>query len=231
MTKRRACMAKYQVAVIRRPERWKPECADDVPLQLSGRVEVALETDHVFEAVERAIEHNESDEAKGRGRWAVVVEPGGAGRIWPGARVCTPITYRIAPIWWPDGWQPQSPLDVPNCVWQAEERAAGESLSYAEAEATMFGLNRQCMDHPAAIWHVVMAVENEPVSRTVSQDARGTETTAESYQMHVVRPADGGRGDCSHCPAHDFQCAKADWSSQVQTISARHSRATGAVPT
>lgn len=117
-------MAKYQVAVIRWPEKWKPECADDVPLELKGPVEVLTESDDLFEAVDRTMEHNESDEAQRRGRWAVVVEPGSVGRIWPAARVCTPITYKVTSIWWPEGWEPKSPLDVPNCVWQARRAAA-----------------------------------------------------------------------------------------------------------
>ena len=91
----------------------------------------------------------------------------------------------------------------------------------------MLGLNRQCMDHPGTTWHVVVAVENEAVSRTVSYDPAGTETTVEVRRMHVIRPEQGGHGDCSHCPAHEFQCAKADWSSQTQTVTARRSRAFG----
>jgi hypothetical protein len=221
-------MAKYQVAVIRRPEKWKPECADDVPLQLLGPVEMLAESDDLFEAVDRAMEHNESGEAQQRGRWAVVVEPGSVGRIWPAARVCTPITYRVTSIWWPEGWEPDSPLDVPNCVWQAQERTGNEWLSYPEAEATVLALNRQCMEHPGAMWHVVVAVENEAVSRTISYDAAGTESTVEVRQMHVIRPAEGGHGECSHCPAHGFKCADAEWSSRRQTLTARHSRAFGA---
>lgn len=221
-------MAKYQVTTIRRPERWKPECADDVPLELHGPVETLAESDDLFEAVDRAMEHNESEGAKQRGRWAVVVEPGSAGRRWPAARVCTPVTYRVAAIWWPDGWEPTAALDVPNCVWQAQEHQCGQWMSYAEAEATMMALNRQCIDHPGAMWHVVMAVENEAISRTVSYDPSGVETTVEQRRMHVIRPANGGRGRCSHCPASAFECAKADWSSQAQTLSASHSRAFGA---
>ncbi len=38
-------MPKYQVAIIRWPEKWKPECADDVPLELQGPVEVLAESD------------------------------------------------------------------------------------------------------------------------------------------------------------------------------------------
>jgi hypothetical protein len=220
-------MAKYQVAIINRPEKWKPECADDVPLDLSGPVGVLAESDDLLDAVRRAIEHNESGESLRRGRWAVVVEPGSAGRIWPAARICTPISYVITVIWWPDGWEPGSPLDVPNCVWQTQGRAGGEWFSYAEAEATVLALNRQCMEHPGKTWHVVVGVENEPVSRTVSYDSSGTETASEVRRIHVIRPEQGGRGECSHCPAHAFPCAEAEWSSQTQTMSASHNRELG----
>ncbi len=70
-----------------------------------------------------------------------------------------------------------------------------------------------------------MAVESEPVSRTVTYDPAGTETMTEVRRIHVIRPERGGRGDCSHCPAHHFRCAQADWSSQAQTITATNSRA------
>jgi hypothetical protein len=221
-------MAKYQVAIINRPQNWTPECADDVPLELSGPVDVLAHTDDLFEAVSQAMEHNESTEAQYRGRWAVVIEPASSGRVWPSARVCTPIVYKVTAIWWPDGWEPDSPLDVPNCAWQAQGPAGGgQCFSYPQAEATVLSLNRQSMDHPGTTWHVVVAVENEAVSRLVSYDPAGTETTVEVRRMHVIRPERGGHGNCSHCPAHDFQCAKADWSSVMQTISARHSRAFG----
>jgi len=157
----------------------------------------------------------------------VVVEPGSIGRIWPAARLCTPISYVVTAIWWPDGWEPHSALDVPNCVWQTQGRAGGEWFSYPEAEATVMALNRQCMDHPGRTWHVVVAVESEPVSRTVSYDPVGTETMTEVRRIHVIRPDQGGRGECSHCPAHAFPCAEADWSSQTQTVSACRSRAFG----
>ncbi len=55
-------MPKYQIMVIRWPERWKPECADDVPLELNGPVEVLAESDDLFTALDQAIEHNESPE-------------------------------------------------------------------------------------------------------------------------------------------------------------------------
>src|SRR3989304_4226421 len=105
-------MVRYQAAIISRPIGWQPECPDDVPLELAGPVAVLGEWDDLFEAVTRAIQHNESPEAERRGRWAVVVEPGSLGRVWPAARLCTPLTYKVMAIWWPDGWEPNSPLDV-----------------------------------------------------------------------------------------------------------------------
>jgi hypothetical protein len=220
-------MAQYQAAIISRPLDWKPACSDDVPLELDGPVAVLGQWDDLFEAVARAIEHNESDEALRRGRWAVVVEPGSLGRIWPAARLCTPLSFKATAIWWPDGWEPKSPLDVPNCVWQSQGRQGGEWLSYQQAEDTIRSLNRQCLDNPSTTWYVIMAVENEPVSQTISYDPSGTETTVEVRRIHVIRPKEGGHGDCTHCPAHEFQCAKADWTSQVQTVTATHSRAFG----
>jgi hypothetical protein len=218
-------MHKYQVAIINRPKNWTPECADDVPLDLTGPVGVLAESDDLFEAVSQAMEYNEGPESQRR--WAIVLEPTGVGRIWPAARVCTPIVYKVTAIWWPDGWEPQSPFDVPNCVWQAQAQGGGECLSYPEAEATVYALNRQSLDHPGTTWHVVVAVENESVSRMVSFDSAGTETTVEVRRLHVIRPEQGGHGNCSHCPAHELQCAKADWSNQPQTVSARHTRAFG----
>lgn len=221
-------MATYQVAIIQRPENWEPESADDVPLELQGPVEILMESDDLFAAVDRAMEYNESPEA--RTRWAVVIEPGAVGWVWPNARLCTPITYKVTAIWWPDGWEPNSPLDVPNCVWQTREPVGGEWLSYPRAEAAVLGLNRQCMEHPGLTWHVVVAVENEAVARTVSYSAAGVETTMESRRMHVIRPMQGGHGDCGHCPAGAFPCAKSDWSSQMHTVSARRSRAFAETP-
>ncbi len=220
-------MSRYQVAVIARPLGWKPECPDDVPLELNGPVEVLGQWDDLFAAVNRAIEHNESPEAQRRARWAVVVEPGSLGRIWPAARLCTPITYKVMALWWPDGWEPNSPLDVPNCVWQSQGQTGGQWLTYSQAEATVRSLNQQCLANPSTTWYVVTAVENEAISQTTSYDPSGTETTVEVRRIHIIRPKEGGHGECAYCPAGTFPCAKADWTSQVQTITDRHSRAFG----
>ncbi len=220
-------MGKYQVASVARPKNWKPLSADDVPIELKGPVEVIFDSDDLFEAVEKAIGHNEGEESRQRMRWAVVVEPGSLGRVWPAARLCTPLTYKVTAIWWPDGWTPHSPLDVPNCVWQAQGKVGGQWMTYADAEATARALNQQCIDSPGTSWYVVVAVENEAVSQSVAYDPSGTETTVEVRKMHVIRPKAGGRGDCACCPAHSMSCTQADWSSLVQTVTAKHDRMIG----
>jgi len=63
---------------------------------------------------------------------------------------------------------------------------------------------------------VIAATENEALSRTISYDPAGTETTVEVRRMHVIRAEGAGHGDCSCCPAHDFECAKARWQSREQ---------------
>ena len=220
-------MKKYQVALIHRPDKWKPECDDDVPLEIRGPIEVLTTSDNLFAAVDCAIEYNLSDKSRQQGRWAAVVEPGGTGHHWPAARLCTPLNHTVVAVFWPDGWEPLNPLDVPNCVHQAQEHCEGDWFEYAQAEAAVLCLNRQCMDRPGETWYVVTAVENEPVSQTVCRDKDGVETATEVRPMHIIRPSRGGRGDCSHCPAGEFPCAEADWTSLAQTISTRRCRPVG----
>ena len=209
-------MPKYQVAVIDRPEKWTPECADDVPLELHGPVEVLAESDDLFAAVDRAMEHNESGEAAAAAAgpwWSSRAAPAASGPT-RGSAPRSPT--KSPPSGGPTAGSPIRPWTCPTASGRPAGRAGGEWLSYPQAEATVLALNRQCMDHPGAAWHVVVATENEPASRTVSYDPAGAETTVEVRRMHVIRPEHGGHGDCSHCPAGTFPCAKADWSSQPQ---------------
>jgi hypothetical protein len=142
----------------------------------------------------------------------------------------TPLVYKVTAIWWPTGWEPQSPLDVPNCVWRAQGQIDDRRLTYPQAVATVVGLNQQSMAQDAVMWYVILAVENEPISQTVSYDPSGTETTVEIRRLHVIRPEEGaGKGDCSHCPAHSFQCAQADWITLEQTAT-RTSQRIAAAP-
>jgi len=212
-------MAKYQVLLIESPEGWQPASPDDVPPEPGPPVETLRETEELFAAVRRAVVYNEKAQRDQRKRWAVVVEPGSLGRTRVRARLCTPLSYKVAAIWWPTGWEPQSPSDVPKCAWKAPTAATRpgsegdidpKPLTYPQATAVVRGLNEQAMRHAGRMWYVVIAVENEPVSQTVSHDASGTETSVEVRRMHVVRPEEGGgSGDCSHCPAESFDCGSA----------------------
>jgi len=204
-------MAKYQVSLIERPDGWQPKSSDDVPANPSRPVDVLAEEDDLFAAVRRAIDYNDAAPQGADARWAVVVEPGNLGRNWPGARLCTPLAYKVAAIWWPTGWEPKSPLDVPNCVWRAQGEPNDQLVNYQDAVATVQSLNHQGMNQAAPRWFVVMAIENEPLSHTVSLDPSGTETTVKVRKVHLVRADKGGHGDCSQCPAHSFDCAKDDW--------------------
>ena len=99
-------MGRYQVALIEWPQGWEPASMDDVPPQRGQILEVIAEDDALFPAVRRAVEHNEAARRKPAGRWAVVVEPGVLGCTWRNARLCTPLSYKVAAIWWPSGWEP-----------------------------------------------------------------------------------------------------------------------------
>lgn len=212
-------MPSYQVSIIDCPAAWEPVALDDVPAESSRPLEVLVSSDDLFSAVRQAIEFNEKTQQGDRSRWAVVVEPGTVGRKWRNARLCTPLSYKVASIWWPCGWEPDSPLDVPNCVWKSQGDVEDQRLTYPQALATVRGLNSQGMAYANTLWYVIIAVENEPVSQAVAYDAAGTETTVEVRRLHVVRPKEGGgRGDCSHCPAHSFRCAQEDWITLEQDL-------------
>jgi hypothetical protein len=200
-------MSTYQVWLVERPSQWRPVTPDAAP-PAAGEPTVVAEADDLFVAVQTAIEHNEAalQGSDQRGKWAVVVEPLASGRIWHGARLCTPLAYKVAGVWWPAGWEPQTPLDVPKCIRKTQDGAHHEEVTYRQAVATVAALNRQSMDHAGALWYVVIAVENEPVSSSVSYAPDGTETTTEVRQLHVVRAEQGGPGDCTHCPARAMDC-------------------------
>jgi hypothetical protein len=115
-------------------------------------------------------------------------------------------------------------MDVPNCVWKAQGETGRDQLSYRRALATVRSLNRQAMAQANSMWYVLMAVEHEPVSHTISYDPAGAETTVEVRRLHVVRPEPAGHGDCSHCPAHSYECAREDWADLQQTITSSQTR-------
>ena len=116
--------------------------------------------------------------------------------------------YVVATVWWPDGWEPQTPLDVPNCVGLTGEQVSGDFLTYEQAVATVRGLNQQNIDHPGTTWYVVAAVKGDMPSTTCCHCDEGAAATIEASRLEVVESLQGGsHGDCSHCPASQFPCA------------------------
>jgi hypothetical protein len=200
-------MACYRVVLIPVDENWTPASPDDVPPQPPQPNERLLETEDFFSAVREAIQFNQQTWSERKGRWAVVCEVGCPGKTWPGLRICTPLRYKIASIWWPPGWEPNSPLDMPLCICRTHGTLQEDQLSYEQALATIQALNQQAMDRASTMWYVMLAVENEPVSRTISYDPAGLQTTVEIRRLHVAQPAGGGHGDCSHCPARSLDCS------------------------
>jgi len=218
---------KYEIATIPHPETWQATRIDDVPPTVSPEPVQERETIGETESLEAALrlltEWNEKPATARDNRWAVLVEPGIPGQRWDDARLCTPITYRVMSIWWPEGWAPQHPSDVPNCAWKARDPqtdpGSGRILTHAEATAAVRGLNQQVIDQAGEQWYVVTAAENEPVSQTILRTPSGTETITEVQRLYVLHPQQpDGRGDCSRCPAHDSECAVEDWGSQEQMI-------------
>jgi hypothetical protein len=221
-------MAAYQVSLIEVSSDWQPQRADDLPADPGKPLEVLGQAGSLFPALRQTVEFNQQPHNERNGRWAVVVEPGHPGQTWQAARICTPLAYKVMAIWWPEGWEPGGPLDVPNCVWKAQGQIGEEQFDYPQAVATIRGLNQQSIDQAAPLWYVVIAVENEPLSQTVSYDPAGIETTTHVRRLHVIRPEEGGgKGDCSACPAHSFECAKENWIEQERLDSTSQSRALG----
>ena len=107
--------------------------------------------------------------------------------------------FQVTAVWWPDGWEPGSPLDVPNCLGRvAGQDVASPSVDLKQALATVRGLNRQNMDHPGTTWYVVTEADAPPSASAGAADR----------PLRVIEPVEGsGRGDCSHCPASSFPCA------------------------
>ncbi len=200
-------MPKYQVLLIDKPEDWVPRTSDDLPLEIGDRTGELGEFGELFAALRAATQFNEQSQARNEKRWAVVVEADSVGKIWRGVRICTPLEYKIAAIWWPMGWEPDSLLDVPRCVCKAQGTIQQEIMTYRRALAVMEGLNRQAMDGAGNMWYVILAVEHEPISRTIAYDPAGLQTSTEVRRVHVVQPiGSAGFGDCTHCPAKSMDC-------------------------
>jgi len=204
-------MARYEVRVVERPQGWIGVSLEDVPPRPGRAIRVLSGAEGLFDAVRAAVQFNATARRDATSEWAVVVEPGSPGKTWPEARLCTPLGYRVAAVGWPTGWEPQSPWDVPRCLSRAQGETDPDPLSYERALAVVRGLNQQSIDQAGSSWYVVVAVENEPISQSVSYDPSGIETTVQVRRLHVVLPDQGSRGDCSYCPAHSLECATGDF--------------------
>ncbi|MGQ9771090.1 MAG: hypothetical protein ACUVQG_11095 [Thermogutta sp.] len=202
-------MSVYRVVITEAPSDWSPTSLDDVPPHPPEPKKQLAEYSDLFAAVQAAIEHNRQTQRGSNHEWAVVCETGSSGKMWRGLRICTPLRYKIASIWWPPGWEPVSPFDVPLCVCRTQGTLQEDLLTYEGALATMKALNQQAIDRASTLWYVMIAVENEPVSRSISYDPAGLQTTVEIRKIHIAQPAEGGRGDCSHCPARGLDCTMA----------------------
>jgi hypothetical protein len=199
-------MSIYRVVITEAPPDWNPDGLDDVPPHPPEPKTHQSEHSDLFAAVQAAIEHNRQVQGGQNREWAVVCEVGSCGKTWRGLRICTPLRYKIASIWWPAGWEPVSPFDVPLCVCRTQGTLQEDLLTYDQALATMKALNQQAMDRASTLWYVMIAVENEPISRSISYDPTGLQTTVEIRKIHIAQTAEGGRGDCSHCPARGLDC-------------------------
>lgn len=200
----------YQVAIVTRPGGWSNQTEDDVPPMTEGTYQVAAQGEGLLEARQTAVTYNQDPARKLDSSWAVVVEAGAPSRRWPGPRLSTPVAFKLAALVRPEGWEPTSPWDVPNCIWKADTRSAQVEMGLEQVLATMRALNQQSLDLADTSWFVPVAVENEPVQETVSYDPAGKQTISQVRRVHVICPAQGTRGDCSHCPAHDFPCREAE---------------------
>jgi hypothetical protein len=111
--------------------------------------------------------------------------------------------YAIVPVWWPEGWEPTDPLDVPTCLAPAgADLAAAPRMSLEQALAALRGLNRQNIEYPGAKWHVLGETgEASALAALQTVQVAGPAGTVE--ELRLLAPLSGGsRGDCSHCPAH-----------------------------
>lgn len=116
--------------------------------------------------------------------------------------------YRVGTIGWPDGWEPEGPLDVPNCILAPKTAVCNPLLAYGQAETIVHSLNRQCIDAPGTVWYVVVAETDASVSQISDADPGGQRTSIAVDPSRVIRPQRGTAGDCSCCPAHNLPCAQ-----------------------
>lgn len=177
----------YRVSVVELPPEWEPASFDDSPGDLRC-VEDIGRHDTIEAALAQVIEFNRENAEVGTPRWAVAFEAPSRGRS--AYRVCTPLSYRLVHIHWPEGWEPKSPLDVPDCAWRDQSDTSMEYEFDAAVEAVR-SLNEAHMLEPSCErWTLLVAIECEPLHTSTFCDYLGTETSLTVRRLHVIRPSE-----------------------------------------
>jgi len=184
--------AGYRVSLVQFPEDWEPGSLDDSPDGLRCTEDIGQ---HVLleDALEQALDFNELSVEGERSKWAVIFESPVRGRL--NFRVCTPLSYRIVHIHWPEGWSPQSPFEIPDCTWRDQSDSSNE-FTFDEAFDALKSLNEAHLMEPSCErWSIMLAIECEPIHTSMYCDHLGTETTMTVRRLHVIRPvADSNQG-------------------------------------
>ncbi len=181
----------YRVSLVQFPEGWDPGSLDDSPDGLRCTEDIGHH-DFLEDALEQVLEFNEQAVEGDRTKWAVIFESPVRGRS--NFRVCTPLSYRIVHIHWPQGWTPESPLDVPNCEWH-DQSDSNTEFTFDEGLEALTSLNEAHLMEPSCErWSIMVVVECEPVHTSMYCDHLGTETSMTVRRLHVIRPADSNQG-------------------------------------
>ncbi len=179
----------YRVSVVLRPDGWEAASLDDSPDELRCLDDIGTH-DKLEDAVEQVLDFNRQAVSEGSEHWAVAFETPPRGRS--SFRVCTPLTYRLVHVHWPDGWEPKEPLDVPPSAWR-EQSDTQQEFSFDEALDALRSLNEAHMAEPTSQrWSIMVAVECEPLHTSTYCDHLGTETSISVRRLHVVRPLGDG---------------------------------------
>lgn len=181
----------YRVSLVQYPDGWEPVSLDDSPDGLRCTEDIGVH-DTLEDALEQVLDFNMESIEGDRSKWAVIFETPVRGR--QNFRVCTPLTYRIIHIHWPEGWAPNSPVDVPDCEWHDQSDTNAE-FTFDEALDTLKSLNEVHLMEPSSErWSIMVAVECEPVHTSMYCDHLGTETSMTVRRLHIVRPVDSSSG-------------------------------------
>lgn len=177
----------YRVSLVQFPENWEPASLDDSPDGLRC-IDDLSSYDLLEDALEQVLDFNRESIEGDRSKWAVIFETPVRGRL--NFRVCTPLSYRIVHIHWPDGWTPESPFDVPDCQWH-DQSDSNTEFAFDEGIEALRSLNEAHLMEPnSGRWSIMVAVECEPVHTSLYCDHLGTETSMTVRRLHMIKPID-----------------------------------------